>query len=136
MNWTTIIQSLIYCAAVSFGAIKGLQWYFENDRNKTDIKAKADIELVATKAKEVIEVKKAEVELARANALAATQVAEVLKNQHEFIYELEDMRKGLDTVKLSSEEKNAQLLGLINKIEEMVKQQTQNFTEFIMSRKS
>lgn len=124
MNWEVIIQTIIYVAGGVFIAIKFFQWYFENDRNKTDIKARADIET-----------KKADVELAKANALTATQVAEVLKNQHEFINELEDMKKGLESVKSTGEEKNTQLLHLINKIEDMVKQQTQNFTEFIMNRK-
>jgi len=92
------------------------------------------VKKIELKTKENIEAGKAQVDLARANALAATQVAELLKNSNHFVQELEKMKVSVHELKTNGEEKNKQIFELIDKIEDMLRQQTQNFTEFIMNR--
>lgn len=107
----------------ALAVIKSVQAFVDGNVKKAELKVKENIELG-----------KVQVDLARTNALAATQVAELLKNNNHFVEELEKMKLSVQELKTNGEEKNKQIFELIDKIEDMLRQQTQNFTEFIMNR--
>lgn len=122
-TWTQLLGLAIQIGAGVFAIMKGWQWWLENERKKCELKVS-----------ETVKISDNQVELARHNTLSAAQVADIFKGYKEVIGDLEEMKVELDASKSSSEEKIKQVISLINKIEHIVEQQTQNFTEFLMNK--
>lgn len=115
-NLTQLIGLLMQIGGVVFVILKGWQWWLQNDLEKQKIKSK-----------EITDVSAHSVELAKHNALTATQVADILKNYQDVIDELEEIKK-TDT------KKTQELHTLIDKLEDMVKEMVSKFTDFLINK--
>lgn len=122
-NWLDLVQLVLALGAGVFGLGKAWQTWLDFEYKKQDLKFK-----------HAIEISNNELELAKENTLRASQVADILQGYKGVIGDLEEMKAGLRDTKKSNDEKVANLVSLINKIEHMVETQTQNFTEFLMGK--
>lgn len=122
-DWLDLVQIVLALGAAVFVLGKGWQSWLDHEYKKRELQYR-----------EVVDVSNNELELAKENTLRASQVADILQSYKEVIGDLEEMKAGLRDTRKNSDEKVANLVSLINKIEHMVETQTQNFTEFLMGK--
>lgn len=122
-TWTQLLGLAIQVGAGVFAVIKGWQWWLENEYKKAE-----------KKYDEAVVLSNNQLELAKHNSLTAAQVADILKSYKEVIGDLEEMKVEAANSRHTNDEKIKQIISLINKIEHIVEQQTQNFTEFLMGK--
>jgi hypothetical protein len=126
-NLIQLIGILLQVLPVCFTAFIGWKAYLDKELKRGEIEARSEVEKEALRAKEAIEIKKAEVELAKANALSAIQVADILTHYQNVKREIEDMRS-------STKIKDEAFDHALTKMEELLEELSQNFTQFLINK--
>lgn len=122
-TWTQLLGIILQVGAGVFILVKGWQSWLDYEYKKTE-----------KNVEKIVKISDNEIELAKFNSLTSSQVADIFNSYKEVIGDLEEIKVEMSNSKLSSEERDKQMIKLINKIEHIVEQQTQNFTEFLMGK--
>lgn len=122
-TYPELIWSLLAVAGVVIAIIVSFKNYFEAETKKVEIKSK-----------ETIELKKADIELAKNNVFQASQITRFLQDYQVVIKDLENVKRELSEIKTDNEEKTHEILEQIDKIETAIKSQNQNLIDSIIGK--
>lgn len=104
-NYIQLFGLILQVGAGVFAVIKGWQAWLDNEVKKFELK----------------------VELAKHNSLTAVQVADILTHYQSVKKEVEDLKTNTKT-------KDAEFLHAIDKLEELLDELSQNFTQFLINK--
>lgn len=139
-EWEDLITNIVYIAGAMVAFITGCsvfaqRWHsIREGDNKTALeieKSKEHVEISKADALKIVELAKATtaIELAKTNALAASQVADLIQQMFH-------IKQDLEILKNDDKLKNEQFLNAINEMEKMLDKLSESFTQFLITKAS